>query len=137
MRYRERGVGNMAFIVVLVLLLIAASMAFMKNDEVQENINKAQAAKDALNAAVERETSYETLCRTLIAGYGLEQQIPLATGAIPTAETAKGAIKTLLTDSANAWQTDSTFKVNAPGYKVTPPGENRAFVVKITRLFRF
>ena len=55
MRYRERGVGNMAFIIVLVLLLIAAAMAFMKSDEVSENLKLAQkATKSAMRPSCAR-----------------------------------------------------------------------------------
>jgi hypothetical protein len=46
MRSRERGIGNMAFIAVLVLLVVAAALAFVKNDDAanfQGRLAKAQA----------------------------------------------------------------------------------------------
>jgi len=122
MRYRERGVGNMAFIVVLVLLLIAASMAFMKNDDAQKQAKlAADRAKDK-DAAIDKQVRYMALTEAVIKGVGLEQQISLKENNIPTPASATEAITTMLKAAAAQMQTDATIGYNATSFKVPAGG---------------
>jgi hypothetical protein len=122
MRTRERGIGNMPFIAMIVLLVVAIGLFFMKSEEAST------AQKDAANLRAQQAKDGATLLAARnayrawveIAGLGIPELQPQGEGenAYPKAEFIKDKVAQWMIDQAKELETRSTAKIKALQYQV-------------------
>ncbi|MCZ6786853.1 MAG: hypothetical protein O7E54_06770 [Planctomycetota bacterium] len=117
MRIPERGVGNMAFIIVLVLFIIAAAMAFMKGDEASEMRNKKESAEKATSDADQKAVAIEAAYRAVVEVVGLQDKLSIADGT-PTAEVIRQKAQDWLNQQTAALVAAGTVEVNMPTFHI-------------------
>ena len=117
MRIPERGVGNMAFIIVLVLFIIAAAMAFMKGDEASEMRIKKESAEKATSDADQKAVAIEAAYRAVVEVVGLQDKLSIADGT-PTAEVIRQKAQDWLNQQTAALVAAGTVEVNMPTFHI-------------------
>ena len=117
MRIPERGVGNRAFIIVLVLFIIAAAMAFMKGDEASEMRIKKESAEKATLGADQKAVAIEAAYRAVVEVVGLQDKLSIADGT-PTAEVIRQKAQDWLNQQTAALVAAGTVEVNMPTFHI-------------------
>lgn len=123
MRMRERGIGNMPFIALIVLLVAVIGLFFMKSEEA----STAQADAAQLRTANARNIETMQGARTAygawleVAGLGIAELQPKEEGGItvyPTAATIKDKVSQWMMDQATELATKGTAKIKNRVYQV-------------------
>jgi len=122
MSNRERGIGNVAFAMVLVLFVIAILMWFMSNDQVEKE-RKARIQADQEKAQAFQSTQRWKEAYEGLAGFVQCAEVMVAEGNTPLTrdeivEKCRNWLFTALTDV----QTQSTVEIQNESYRITPEG---------------
>lgn len=123
MRMRERGIGNMPFIALIVLLVVAIGLFFMKSDESSSRQAEIAKLKEANAKAVETMDGANNAYKAWldIAGLGMPELQPKEEGGItvyPTPAVIKDKVSQWMMDQAAELQTKSTAKIKSRQYQV-------------------
>jgi hypothetical protein len=123
MRMRERGIGNMPFIAMIVLLVVAIGLFFMKSDDASTWQMEAGKLKAANAANIETldgaRKAYGAWLE--IAGLGINELQPKEEGGVtvyPTAAVIKDKVSQWMMDQAGDIATKSTAKLKSRQYQV-------------------
>lgn len=125
MRLQERGIGNLAFISVLVLLVVALAMFFVKNDEADKHRTTAKAASAAREKAqrdlVEAQNAYDALLD--VTGLTLDElrRAPASdteSNTFPPADKIKEAVRKWAFEQAEQISADSEITLTTVNYQV-------------------
>lgn len=123
MRDRERGIGNLPFIAVLVLFVVAIALFFMKQDEADtEKARRVEAGKK-LNTSLARQGRLEQAYNALREVVGVNDAGLLSTGddasSVPSADKIKGILHGYLNNVTTAVAKASEARLITRNYKVT------------------
>ncbi len=127
MRMRERGIGNMPFIAMIVLLVVAIGLFFMKSDDASTWQAEAGRLKEANSKAIETMDGAKNAYRAWldISGLGIAELQPKDEGGItvyPTPAVIKDKVSQWMMDQAAELQTKSTAKIKNRQYQVDKTG---------------
>jgi len=118
MRIRERGIGNMAFISVLVLFVVAAALAFVWRDEGETHKAAAATARADLNKANESSLKWEKLYRGVIEVIGMSDAALVGGSDNPPQVAAvQDTIRTALYESAQKNEVESRVVLDTKSYQ--------------------
>lgn len=119
MRTHERGVGNMPFIALLVLLVVALAMFFMANDKADKATASAASAKQselaARNLAVDAGNAYDGLVEVL--GVSLPE-LARTDQQFPAKADVQRALRTWLDGQVTAIKQAGQFQLSSKNYQV-------------------
>ncbi len=121
MRTRERGVGNMTFIIVLVILVIAIGLFFMKSDTASTNLKLLQDARQERDAARDKlfnaGAAYDALNEVL--GLGIPELTHASNSdAFPEKAVIEDKLRTWLMTQSGEIAQASQAKIKARQYQV-------------------
>lgn len=121
MRMRERGVGNMTFIIVLVILVIAIGMFFVKSDTASSNLKRFDDMKKERDAAREKlfdaGDAYDALNEVLGLGIPELTHAP-TTDVFPEKAVIKDKVSTWLMAQVTEIGQASQAKIKARQYQI-------------------
>jgi len=123
MRTRERGIGNMPFIALIVLLVAAIGLFFMKSDEASTNLGKLQELRKQQDKSIATMQSAHDAYKAWleIAGLGmpeLESKEEGGSTVYPSPEVIKGKVSDWMMTQVGEIQQKSIAKVKARQYQV-------------------
>ncbi len=119
MRITERGVGNIAFIIVLVLLIIAAAMAFMNSDKASEANIKREIAVKATADADEKVVAIEAAYRAVVEVMGLQDKLSISDGGeAPSRDDIRTKAQEWLAQQVASLVDAGTVEVNMPTFSI-------------------
>jgi hypothetical protein len=132
MRLQERGIGNLAFISVLVLLVVAVAMYFVTNSEADKHKTKAKeaaaAATKATNQVVEAQSAYDALLEVTGLTLAELRRTTAAEGAeggsFPPPDKIRELVRKWVSEQAEQISTDSEITLTQKSYQV-PQGPHK------------
>ena len=123
MRDRERGIGNLPFIAVLVLFVVAIALFFMKQDEADKEKAKRLDASDKLNTSLGRQDKLTQAYNAMMEVAGVNDAGLVIAGmdasGVPSADKIKTILRGYINTVTTAVGKASEARLNTRNYKVT------------------
>ena len=126
MGIRERGIGNLAFIAVLLLMIIAGALAFVYRDEADNTAAKLAEEKAKASASIETLANANRAYDALYGTFGVELPAAKRTGdTYPGEAEIQNAVRTWLFEQATKIQAASQARLRNRQDQPQPPNEVR------------